>query len=182
MRRISRRWVAIGLVAGVLVLAGCGTASERAGEELAEQLLEAAAEDSGLEDVEIETDEEGSLSITFEGEEGEGEISLSGDLPDDFPLPLPDDYTVASSFKVDQGAGVAYSAVVTLATDDRDAVSAMYEDFLRDEGFEVSTNVLTSGEEVLVFISGERDDVRVDISITAEGDDVTLSLSWTPEG
>jgi len=83
-------------VAAVLVLSACQSASEVLTEQIAEQV-------EGVDNVEIDT-ESGEVSI----ETDEGSISIGGgELPDGFPVPLPDGYEVTTVFTSDQESLVA---------------------------------------------------------------------------
>ena len=87
MRRIEVKRLVLLLLAGVLVLAACQSAADNLTEKIVEQ-------SAGVEDVSIDKDT-GELSI----ETDEGSIKIGGgEIPDGFPVPLPDGGEVTSIF------------------------------------------------------------------------------------
>ena len=104
-----RTAAAVLLVALAGLVSGCGgdAASEQAGEELAEQVME----DSGAEGVDVDVDGE---DITIESDEGTVTVG-SGDVPDGFPeeLSIVDGDIVSS---VDTPQGVSLTVGVDDAT------------------------------------------------------------------
>ena len=131
--------------------------------------------------------------MTVEGDEGGFSASLGGDLPADFPFPLPDEFEVGSSMEIEDDAGTSYSAVINVAAEEYDAVKAMYEAWLESEGFTVEAFEVENADDTKgVFISGERDDVDAFVSISLEevaNDDAgnliyetAISLTWGPRG
>ena len=172
---VGRKW-AYSAVAIAVVAAGCGSVSDRVGEGLVEELLEG----SGIEDVEIDQDD-GSIIFTVESEEGDQTFSIGDDLPADFPFPLPDEYEVTTSFEVGDGDQKAFSALLVIPADDFDKVTELYENFLNDEGFEVTKESMSAGDTRFVFLTGDRDDVAAIITLSVEGDEGGLNLHWEPK-
>ena len=132
------------------------------------------------------------LTIDLDSDDGSGEASLGGDLPDDFPFPLPDVYEVGSSFEFDDSSGTTYSAVLHAPEDAFDAIVTLYEDFLNDDGFEVTTSDFSSGGGRFVVMTGDRSDAQAGITMSTEevandaaGNlvfETSVSLTWTPSG
>jgi hypothetical protein len=106
------------LAMSALVVSACSNAAE----ELTEQIVES----SGDGDVEVDVND-GTVSISVEGEDGSGAFTIGGgELPEDFPVPIPDGGDVASVF---EGEG---DAAVSVLYDDGnyDEVAAFYEDWV----------------------------------------------------
>lgn len=175
------------MVAATLVVAACG-GTDAVGDALVEQIVEQA----GAEGVDISTGDDGSVSLSIEGEDGSGQMSFSEELPADFPLPLPDGYEVGTSFVFEDESGTSYTVVIQIAEDAFDATQEMYEGWLEKEGFEVDTLEMQSTVDKATFITAERDDASVAVSMTVEAvanDDAgnltyaaVISMSWTPSG
>lgn len=153
------------------------------------------SDDQGAPDPDIELDaldEDDGVTMTFDDGDQSGEVSFGSDLPDDFPFPLPDVYEVGSSTEFQDAAGMTYSAVIHTPPDDFDAVATMYEDFLNDQGFDVTNQSMGSDTERFVLLDGQRDDATAGIWISieevandADGNlvfETNVSLTWTPAG
>jgi len=200
------------LIAVVLAMTACGSddgadgGSDDAAAAVAEQMVEQA----GGGDVNINTDdgemtlsnEDGSVEIstdndemamTVGGEQGGFAATLGGDLPADFPFPLPDEFEVGSTMQFDDEAGTSYSAVINVGAEEYDSVTAMYESWLEGEGFAVDAFEVENPDGTKgVFMNGGRDDVDALVSISLEevaNDDAgnltyetTISLTWAPAG
>lgn len=200
------------LAAVVLAVTACGSDDGAAGssDDAAEALVEQILEQAGDGDINIDTDdggitltdEDGSVEIstdddemtmTVDGDEGGFSATLGGDLPADFPFPLPDNFEVGSSMQIDDEPGTTYSAVINVAPEEYDSVKAMYESWLESEGFTLDAFEMEGDDGTKgVFIDGERDDVDAFISISLEevaNDDAgnliyetAISLTWAPLG
>ena len=87
------------LAATALATAACSSSAE----ELAEQIAEAGGNGNVEVDIEDET-----VSVSFEDESGSGSYTVGGgDVPDGFPVPLPDGGEVVSVFEAEGDTGVA---------------------------------------------------------------------------
>lgn len=174
--------LAIGLVA-----TACG-GTDQIAENLTEQIIE--AETGG--DIDVSTGDDGEVSISIEGEDGSGSATFGGDLPDGFPFPLPDDYTVGGSMSFEDDSGTSYTVSIQVDGDDYDAVKAMYESWLDSEGFKVDVIDVSGDQGKGCFMTAQRDDVTAAVSMTQSvvaNDDAgnetiatTVSLSWAPNG
>ena len=126
--------LAIGLMAGALLLTACQAASETLTEKALEQI-------DGVDGVDIDVD---SGEVSLETEDGKITIG-GGEVPDDFGIPLPGgDYEVLSVFTSDESANVslAYPGA------DYDAVVAHFEDWTSSQPEEWSTATSSfSGED-----------------------------------
>jgi hypothetical protein len=171
-----KRWLTPLLVV-LLLLGGCG-GSDDADDELLEEVLERSGD---LDNVEIDTEDD-SISFSVEGEDGDQSFSIGGDIPDGFPMPVPDDYSVASSMSFDEGGAKAYAVTLEIDSGDFDDAVALYEDFLADEGFEVSRTETTADGGRTVYLGGEREDVTAAAIVAADEDGAFVSLNWGPSG
>ena len=87
------------LAAGALAASACSSAAE----ELSEQIVEAGGDGN----VEVDIDDE-TVSVSFEDEDGSGSYTVGGgELPDDFPVPVPDGGEVVSVFEAEGDTAVA---------------------------------------------------------------------------
>jgi hypothetical protein len=131
-------------------------------------------------------------TLTFDDGEQSGEVGFGGELPDDFPLPVPAGFEVGTVFQFDDANGTTFSVVLNGPEQDFDDVATLYEDFLKSEGFEVEKSDISSDGARFAFVSGERSDARADITMSTEevandaaGNlifDTVVSLTWTPVG
>jgi hypothetical protein len=120
------------LIALALLLTACQTAAEN----LTEQILEQAGD--GDVDIDLDTGE-----VSLETDEGSVTIG-GGELPSDFPIPIPDGYQVTSVFTADDAAsvGLAYPA------GDYDAIVAFFDDWTSSQSEEWSNSTSSiSGED-----------------------------------
>ena len=159
----------------LLVAAAC---SGSGGEDAAERIVEGLLEEEG-----IELDGNRGGSVAVRGDDGDSTLTFGGDrLPDDFPLPGPDEYGIASRFEFESPGGKAFSAVLEIPVDHFDRTLAMYDAFLRDEGFGVSADSAGDGQARIVFVHGTRTDAIADITMSGDTKGVIVSLTWTPSG
>ncbi|MEN8238912.1 MAG: hypothetical protein ABFR53_06890 [Actinomycetota bacterium] len=116
--------IAIAFVALALILAACQSVTENIAENLTEQVLES----EGLENVEIDTDS-GEVSI----ETDEGSVTIGGgEIPDGFPIPVPDGYQVTSVFTAEGTSSVS----LAYGNGDFGAIEAFYEDWTGSQASE----------------------------------------------
>lgn len=177
----------------VLLLTGCGgsDSSSDPSTPVATADDQQASEGSVAElsaDDPTTTDE---FTMTFDGDDGTATATLGGDIPEGFPLPVPDGASVGSSFGIEDENGTMYSVVLSAPERDFETIAALYEGFLNDEGFEVDRQNVSGGDTELVMLSGTRSDAEVFISMSLQevsnvGDQVVretaVSLSWAPTG
>ncbi len=181
------------LTALLVAIAACGGSDDGlnlAEEEIAEQLIEAAADQDVQLDLEADPDEDGAFTVKIDEDDGSGQVSFGGGLPDDFPFPLPDEYEVGTSMEFEQDGGTSYSAVIHTGPDEFDALASMYESWLNDQGFEVSKTELVSDDKKVTFLMGQREDAAADISLALDdvaNDDAgnliyetNISMTWAP--
>lgn len=144
-----------------------------------------------LESLDDATSDDG-VTMSIDGDDGSVDMSLGGDLPDDFPFAVPDVYEVGSSFQFDDASGTTYSAVLNAPEDDFDAIVAFYDEFLNSEGFEVVKSDFSSDDGRFVMMTGERSDATASITMSteevandADGNlifETNVSLTWMPAG
>ena len=190
---MRRTWTIL-VVVMALVVVGCGGSDDEASDgglagNVAEAIVEQIAEEAGDDvDIEIDGDE---VTVSFDDESGSGEATFGGgELPDGFPFPVPDEYEVGSSMVFDQGSGDMFSVTLSAPDTDFDEIAAMYEEFLKDEGFEVNRNLMEGDAGKTLFLDGTRSDATAFISMSVQevGNDdagnlfheTLISLSWTP--
>ena len=181
------RWLCV--VALLTVLGGCDYAAKTA--------TELAVETATGQKVEIDTEgkkvtihskdgEEGSATIT--GEDGEVRIENkegsavfgSKKLPEDFPLPVIDGATVASSMSAKKPGG-QNTHMVTLVTDaEPEAVATFYTAALRAKGFEETTNKVDVNGRAMVSITGTKDGTKALVTATRDPDkkQTLVMLHW----
>ncbi len=124
--------IAVGLVAGALVLTACQAATEQLAEKALEQV-------EGAENVDIDV-ESGEVSL----ETDEGKITIGGgEVPDGFGIPLPDGGDVMSVFTADESANVTLS----YAGADYDSIVAFFTDWTSSQSEEWSTSTSSFGND-----------------------------------
>jgi hypothetical protein len=162
-----------------LAAAGCAKTVENTLEEAIERQLEEEG-DSG--DVDIEIDEDnGSVSI----ETDEGSVQIGGnDIPDDFPLPVPDYEEISGVVTQSEGSTSYTQVILSFDPDDFDDVADLYEDFFNDEGWEVTRTNSSGDGQSLAIISGTNEEVNASAVIAYSDDDevASLSLSYGTDG
>lgn len=126
------RRLAIGLVAGALVLTACQAASETLTEQALEQI-------DGVDGVDIDVD---SGEVSLETDEGKVTVG-GGEIPDNFGIPLPDGYEVMSVFT----SGEAANVTLSYAGADYDTIVAFFEDWTSSESEEWSKSTSTFGDD-----------------------------------
>jgi len=180
------------MIAMALLVAACGGPS--VSDEVAEKVAENLIEDATGGQVDIETSEEGEIRFTVEDDEGAAVQVGAGSLPDDFPFPLPDEYTVGMNVRKDGSAGTEFLAVIQVPGEDIDAMAEMYASWLDSQGFEMVDRyeVQVPDGAKLVFMAAQRpsDDVIANVDLSLEeiaNDDAgnpvyatVISLSWMP--
>ena len=157
---------AIAMTALFLVIAACSPGT------VTEQILEGQ---EGIENVEIDEDT-GEVKIEVEGEDG-GSVSIGGgEVPDDFPIPLPDGGEVRAVFETDDEANVQAS----YDTGDFDSIRAFYQDWSASAGDEVQGTFETSAPPSygVTVIDGDR---SYTVSVSQVGDEVIVN-AYTGRG
>lgn len=163
------------LVLMALVAASCG---DGASDELAENILE---QQPGVEDVAIDTDDD-SMTISIESDDGDISLEMgSGDLPDGFPFPIPDGCDVVGSSSWEGPDGTAMQAGLEFPAEDFDSVVAFYEDFLDDEGFEITKTTSGSGSDAMVMLLAENVEASASVIVSQTDVGCTANLTWTTE-
>ena len=168
---IRRASLFLGVALLVLAAGGCSSSGEEIAERIAEQ-------SEGIDDVEISQTDDG-VQIEVQSDQGDASLSVgTGDLPDDFPFPVPDGFSVTGSFTAESPDGPAYTAVLMGPSGAVDEVAAMYEQFLNDEGFEVTRQETSGGGITSVILGGVRGDLGASVVVSDGGAQTDLSLSW----
>ncbi|MEN8041408.1 MAG: hypothetical protein ABFR95_07885 [Actinomycetota bacterium] len=111
------------VLALTLVLAACSSAAEIAIEQLAEA-------DDEVSNVEIN---DGEIKVEFEDEEGGGALVIGGgEIPDGFPIPVPDGGDVTSSI----AQGNSYGVIINFPESAYDELVSFYEAWVADQSVE----------------------------------------------
>ena len=169
-----KRRVLIGTLLGVsLLVTACGNVAE----EVAERAIE--ADGGGEVDIDFnDGDDEATIEFSDGDDEGSGTMTIGGsDLPDGFPIPVPDGFEVSSTSSFSSAEGVQYSAVLIWERGDFDRVSDFYEDYFsgmsdinRSEfSSEGTTTRSWSTADFLTSVSVTQDDRDVIAIIQAQG-------------
>ncbi len=190
MRRVS---LVASMTLVLVVLVACGGPS--VSDEVAEKVAEKVAEQAYGGQVDIEQGDNDDFTLTVEDDDGSSMQIGGGGLPDDFPFPLPDEYTVGMNVRSEGPSGVEFLAVIQVPGVGIDELADMYASWLESEGFEVDRSDIQGSEGTeLVFIAAQRPSdgttANVDLSIEeiANDDDGNLvyatvvSFGWTPAG
>ena len=160
------------------LVTGCSAIADKAGEKVAEKGMEAA----GGGDVDIDSDDDGKVSI----ESDEGSLEIGGsELPDDFPeeVPLPDDFTLEASMSM--GTADDQSFTVHFTSEDAD-VKQTHDDLksrAEAAGFEIlSTNSMGGDDfEMRSFTMGS-DDWNANVAVSSDSDATTVNYTvMTPD-
>lgn len=170
----------------ILLVAACGNPSETVAEQIIESQTGAdvnISDDGGSMQV---TDDEGNtvdfnssdgtVVITGTDEEGnESVVEMGGtEIPDGFPMPLPDGAEVTFVSSIDTPQGASMSVTVKIDPGDAAAVLEMYKGWYADQGMEV-----TSSEAMVI---GGSDSVASLVQIADYGDYAEVILTWSPTG
>lgn len=175
------------IIAATHIVAACGGTDDSA-----DALISRIVEQAGGEGADMSTSDDGEFTLTIEDEGGTAQATLGGDLPSDFPFPLPDEYEVGTSVQFEDEGGTSYTAVIQVSGDAFDATKEMYESWLEDEGFTVDTMEIQGTEGKGAVITGDRDDAHAYIEMSyrdVANDDggnliyaTFITLTWTPRG
>lgn len=146
------------LITSVLALAACSP-----GEELAEQIAESQ---EGVGDVEIDED-----SGEFSVETDEGSASFGGgELPDDFPVDIPDGGNVQSVIEQEDG-------VITTVSYEEDfsAIAEHFEAWVDNSGMEVVNRFESSNPQSITWAL-EDGDTGHNITVAAVDETVQVTV------
>jgi hypothetical protein len=172
--RTTRAALAITALATTSILiTGCGAVAEKAGEKAAEKAIES----QGGGNVDIDTSEDGKVSIETE----DGSVSFgSGEVPAEWPgdVPLPDDLEVSTGSTIGASDGRLVSVVGTSGQDPAELLE-FFKDALSD--WEIS------GESSTTSTSGGMTSAQWDtegrrftfVATTAMGDGTTMTAGHT---
>jgi hypothetical protein len=155
------------LAAMTLALSAC-SGGDIAG-NIAEEVLEGQ---EGVGDVEID-ENNGSVQIEVQDEDGDGSVIIGGgQIPDDFPIPVPDGGTVAMSISSEEGSSLTVSYPIS----EYDSLVSTYQRFVDDTGGDVTTldssnprsktwSVTTETESYYITVGDADPDVIVSIIV-----------------
>ena len=160
------RRVVLASVVLTMVLAACGTA-------ITEQIIEGQ---EGVGNVEID-ENSGSVVIEFEDEEGESSGTFGGgEVPADFPVPVPGGGTVMGVFTT----GGDTSLSLTYPSADFDSIKAVYENWAAGAGEEL--NKFESSSPPSVAWSIQDGDTNYNVSASDLGGEVIVTITVSSTG
>jgi len=153
------------LSAMTLALSACS------GEDIAGNIAEEVLEgQEGVGDVEID-ENNGSIVIEVEDEDGGGSAVIGGgEVPDDFPIPVPDGGNVNFSSSTDQGT----SLNITYPVSEYDSLVATYQSFADGVGGDVTTYNTDNPKSQTWLVSTDTESYS--ISVTESGSDANVFL------
>lgn len=174
--RGTTRAIASALVAGTLLVAGCGDDTGSPSEEG----LEALIEQQGGGDVDLDMGDDGEFSMESE----DGSFSTGTEIPDSWPddVPLPDSLEIESASEMldnTTGSGIiTVSGRTSAAPDD---VAEFYSDALGD--WEEAMNMSSSsGGAASITQAYEQEGRIVTVNATEDGDATSVIVSVSLEG
>lgn len=169
--RITARTAPI-LLALTTGLAACG------GGDGNEDAIEAAIEQAGGRDVEIDVDDD-SGSYRVETDEGTFEMSTAAELPDDWPsdVPLPDGFVITGGSSIDGGSSGRLVAVSGTAPLTLTELDAFYAGSMGGwtESMRSSSN---SGGDELLNVTFAKDGRMLTVGGVDRGDQTEVSFTY----
>ncbi len=156
-----RRFVLIAALA--LIAAACGSAAETIAEQVAEN-------NPGIENFDIDPDT-GEATVEFTDDEGGGSLTFGGgEIPDGFPIPIPDGGEILSS------ASQASLQLVTLTypIDRYDGLVEFYQDWLDGTDGETGTFTATGASANASFFNA---DLGFNVLVAKADDQVLVTAS-----
>jgi hypothetical protein len=133
--RIFRRTATLACV--VLIASACS------GEGVVEQVLESQ---EGVGDVEIDAD---SGTFSIESEDGDTSVVVGGgEVPADFPIPLPPGGVVEAVLHQEGGTSV----VIRFPIDEYEAIAGFYKNFVTSGGIEIVNTSSTSDPPLISWV------------------------------
>lgn len=157
-----KRGLATAIAVLALMIGACS------GESVAERIIESQ---EGVGDVEID-ESDGQVRIEVEDEEGDASAVIGGgEIPDDFPIPVPGGGEVQAVFE----QGEESSVQLLFDSSDFDSLKQFYMDWSQDAGDEVSNTFETSNPPSfgVTVVKGE---ASYTVSISQVGEDVLVTL------
>jgi len=104
--------------------------------------------------------------------------SGSGEVPADFPLPVPDNVEITTVTTFELPEGTTFGLIFNFDPSRADEISALYVDALNSLGATVDSSESPNGDGVV--ITGSSDTVFVAVITTNYGDYFEANISWTP--
>lgn len=164
---MNRRTIlAIGLTLFLLVTACSGG-------EIAEQIIESQ---DGVGDVEID-ENDGTVQIEIEDDEGNTQAVIGGgDIPDDFPVPVPNGGTVLAVLTQTGSQSVS----LIYPDDDFDSLKDFFADYVEGSGGSVSTYESSSPPSAAWTI--DTGSGTISITVTSSDGEVSVGIAVVESG
>lgn len=149
-----------------MALAACG------GGEVTEQIIESQ---EGVGDIEID-ENDGTISLEFEDDEGQGGSAVigGGSVPDDFPIPVPAGGEVVAMFSTDAGTTVS----IEYPVGDYASLVSFYEDWANSAGGNLTT---FGGDDLQSWLVALDDGSGYSVAVS-DNDDVAMVALIVSEG
>lgn len=161
------------LGATVMVVGACGGIAENAAESIIEQAIE--SEGGGDVDIDFDGAGDGEFNVSVDGEDGELSYSVGGgEMPTDFPIPMPDGGNVLSSSTQESGDDRYQAVVVEYPGGEYDSLVSEYVDYF--SGVDDVQHQTSSGDgfETESWFSA---DSALTVAVSRAGDVVTVTAS-----
>ena len=170
---LGRRGRLVLLVATfAIVLGACSSASET----IAERIVEGQ---EGVSDVDINADD-GTFSFNVDTEDGSATVEIGGgEVPADFPAPVPPGGTVTASMVSTDGANAGWTLGLEYEGDRVDEIAAVYEEWMLSQGWEPqkieqtapirSTSMYGVGDESGTVVTVAFDDGKTSVVVIING-------------
>jgi len=164
------RRIAVLMAVFSLLVAACGAASDKAAEQLAEELIEA----SGGGDVSVDVSGDGDdMTIEMETDEGSFSMGSGGDVPEGLEIPVPDGGDVMSTMTAEEGI----MATLSYEGSRYDEITGFYDDWTANAGgdwdrqsFNMESGGETARTTMWVLDSGEQSISVADCGEMVEGE------------
>ncbi len=170
---MRKRWL-LGLLVAALALAvtGCSAVEDKIGEEIGEETVGGVIGS----DVEVDGD-----SVTITGEDGDVTIAGGEEIPAPFPddFPLYDDADLDSASSIESAGDTSYYLSM-VSGDSSDDVYEWYKTEFEGEGWEIVSDMNTSGDEgMTAIVSVKKGDVDGSITVasTESGCDIGVIVT-----
>lgn len=164
------RLMLVAIAAFALLVAACGSASDKVAEKLAEELIEASSD--GEVDIDVSGDGD-DVSFKVETDEGSFTMGSGGDLPDGLEIPAPDGGDVMTTMAAEDGI----MAMLSYEGNRYDEITGFYDDWTASAGgdwdrqsFNMESDGETARTTMWVLDSGDQSVNVADCGEMVEGE------------